>query len=139
MRTLIIYKLGNEDKGHIPSKEDADAFGEKLLKLTEEEREKLAKENNVEVLKVDMPEGDDKDYLVIFKLGSEKYGWVPDQTHVDTFKTLLDAWKKDPNSFIIYHWGINIEVIKVPKNTTFLVTRGTLQCAVPELTSEATS
>lgn len=49
--------------------------------------------------------------LRIFKLGSESQKWIPSRAHFDGLRNALDALSNDPSGSLIYHFGLNVEVV----------------------------
>lgn len=65
--------------------------------------------NNQKEIKVDI--GHPKK-LIIFKLGSPEYGWIPNQSHFDDFnKKLNKALHSKKIIPIVFHWAVSVEEI----------------------------
>jgi len=49
--------------------------------------------------------------ITLVRVGSEKAGWLPDESELADIQELLAARELDPNMSIIYHYGLNIDYI----------------------------
>ena len=49
--------------------------------------------------------------IKIFKLGSEKLGWIPSEKHFQHFQNLLTQAANDPDFNILYHWGLKVDYV----------------------------
>lgn len=49
--------------------------------------------------------------LKIFKLGNPTSGWIPPQSHFETFRNLLASAANDPDFNIIFHHGLQVDYV----------------------------
>lgn len=51
--------------------------------------------------------------LKIFKLGDSQKGWIPDESHQKALASMLQQANFDPNFSLIYHYGLEVDVLTV--------------------------